>query len=64
MITAQLSEDDCCLPRELAHRLTRENIQALIVTSASDPHGINIVLFLDNIDKQTAIRKIREEKIE
>ena len=36
----------------------------MIVPSARDPHGKNVVLFLENIKLKAAIRKIREEKIE
>ena len=61
--TEQLTSDDHSLPQDLARRLRREKVQALIVPSARDQQGKNVVLFLENINKE-AIRKIREQKIE
>ena len=61
--TEQLTGDDHSLPQDLARRLRRDKVQALIVPSARDSKGRNVVLFLENINKK-AIRKIREQKIE
>jgi len=59
-----LTDDaDCGIPQEVARRVRRMGIQALIVPSVRDPAGKNVVLFLENIPKK-AIRKIREEQIE
>ena len=59
-----VADPDHTITQQLARRLRREKVQALIVPSARDPHGKNVVLFLENIDKKKAIRKIREVKIE
>ena len=59
----QLIGDDHSLTQDLARRLRRDKVQALIVPSARDRKGKNVVLFLENINKK-AIRKIREEKLE
>ena len=62
-LAQQLTGDDHSIPQDLARRLRREKVQALIVPSARDQQGKNVVLFLENINKE-AIRKIREQKIE
>jgi len=59
-----IDDQDYSLTQEIARRLRRGKVQALIVPSARDPQGKNVVLFLENIDRRKAIRKIFERKIE
>ena len=60
-LAQQLTGDDHSIPQDIARR-RRDKVQALIVPSARDPHGKNVVLFLENINKK-ATRKIREQKL-
>ena len=61
-LAQQLTGDDHSIPQDIARHLRRDKVQALIVPSARDPHGKNVVLFLENINKK-ATRKIREQKL-
>ena len=59
----ELTGDDLSVPQGIAHQLRKKGIQALIVPSARDPKGYNVVLFLENIERG-CIEKIREEILE
>ena len=58
-----LLEDNHAIPQSVAKRLRRKGVQAILVPSARDHDGKNMVLFLENIDSQK-IRKVRETLIE
>ncbi len=58
-----LLDDNHAIPQSVAKRLRRKGVQAILVPSARDHDGKNMVLFLENIDPQK-IRKIRKTLIE
>ena len=57
------TEDTHAIPQSVAKRLRRKGIEGILVPSARDHDGKNMVLFLENIDPQK-IRKVRETLIE
>ena len=58
-----LLKDNQAIPQSVAKRLRRQGVQAILVPSARDHAGKNMVLFLENLDPQK-IRKVRETLIE
>ena len=54
-----LLEDTHAIPQSVAKRLRRKGIEAILVPSAREQGGKNMVLFLENIDPRM-IRKVRE----
>ena len=58
-----LLEDNHAIPQSVAKRLRRKDVQAILVPSARDNVGKNMVVFLENLDPQK-IRKVRETLIE
>ncbi len=58
-----LLADNHAIPQSVAKRLRRKGVEAILVPSARDHDGKNMVLFLENLDPQK-IRKVRETLIE
>lgn len=54
---------DLTLTQGIAGRMRKRGVQALVVPSARDPKGRNLVLFLENIG-QESVREVGEEKLE
>lgn len=58
-----LIDEDWTVTQNTARTLRRKGVQALIVPSARDPHGLNAVLFLENLEPKV-IRRIREQRLD
>lgn len=59
----ELISEDLSVPQHTASQLRKKGIQAIVLPSARDPRGHNVVLFMENVDG-SLIRKIREERLE